>query len=699
MAKSVQRAGSRPSRYAIDALEQRILLAAAIGIDGSGGLEILPAPAALTADAMSPGHVALRWQDQSRTEQGFQIERLAPSGFEQVATVATDVTTWVDTDVAHQTEYSYRVRAFARRQTSEYAPGVRVTTTQLAYQDLPADTLAPVVAPGVSALWSPGTTNSFIGSDNLGNASVSLNLTGLGQHCYVSIRLVVEFWDVFGNGGTSRDEGARLGADRWVVTANDEKLANTTISTNPDFEQAWPSPNPFGKNPAGTAADDQDDLDGRSAYTMVFEFHDADTSLDLQMKSAFDNANAGWSVQSAAIYLGQCGFLPVAYPPELISADAVDSNTVRVVEKPGMTANGVKYVYLIKRNTAGSQVWSPVLYPSPYQEYVMDYQAEPGTHYFYRLTHESALVGPAKEVTTPVGELRYGPYLNYVTPRSPNRIDLNWQEMLSIRDIIGYNVYRSDNAVVPQDDEHRIATSIRDHEFADIGLQPGTHYYYKVTAVFPNGDSEPATGHATTLDAYVATPQNLVVTSVTTTSASLDWDDQFEARSFNLYRSTDRNFYPNDATRIQSGLVLTSAADYGLTPGTRYYYKVTALDRRGGESGESNTAIAVTVDVLPSAPTDLRPTEVTGNRVRLEWTDTSNNESHFTLQKSLNGSDWEDVLYPGRDKTVATVTYLSASTEYYFRVAANNHIGASDWSNVRKSLSSRTSQRRSKHSL
>jgi len=85
----------------------------------------LAAPANLTATAGARGssRITLTWVDRAAGEQGFSIERCTGSdctNFAQIATVAADVTTFVNTGVARN-RYRYRVRAFAGAATSVYS--------------------------------------------------------------------------------------------------------------------------------------------------------------------------------------------------------------------------------------------------------------------------------------------------------------------------------------------------------------------------------------------------------------------------------------------------------------------------------------------------------------------------------------------------------------------------------------------------
>jgi hypothetical protein len=103
-------------------------------------------PSNLTAIAgwVSGPKVYLNWDDNSFNESGFQIFRAlgdsATSGYEQVGTVSSNITTYTDSAVQPNTYYSYRVRAYA---PGSYSGFSNIATVQ---------TLIPVELTNFSAI-------------------------------------------------------------------------------------------------------------------------------------------------------------------------------------------------------------------------------------------------------------------------------------------------------------------------------------------------------------------------------------------------------------------------------------------------------------------------------------------------------------------------------------------------------------------
>jgi len=80
------------------------------------------APTALLATAISSSEIDLQWTDNSRDEDGFQIERSNDNkSWKLVATVGPNVSNYSNTGLSGNKTYAYRVRAFNRAGTSDYS--------------------------------------------------------------------------------------------------------------------------------------------------------------------------------------------------------------------------------------------------------------------------------------------------------------------------------------------------------------------------------------------------------------------------------------------------------------------------------------------------------------------------------------------------------------------------------------------------
>jgi hypothetical protein len=85
---------------------------------------------------------------------------------------------------------------------------------------------------------------------------------------------------------------------------------------------------------------------------------------------------------------------------------------------------------------------------------------------------------------------------------------------------------------------------------------------------------------------------------------------------------------------------------------------------------------------VPDAPAGLTATEVSSTQIDLGWTDNSDDESGFKIErKTGSGGNYTQVDTVGTDVTAYTDRGVSPGTEYYYRIRAYNAGGNSDYSN------------------
>ena len=101
-----------------------------------------------------------------------------------------------------------------------------------------------------------------------------------------------------------------------------------------------------------------------------------------------------------------------------------------------------------------------------------------------------------------------------------------------------------------------------------------------------------------------------------------------------------------------------------------------------GLSAPSNTASATTLDRPANAPTALRASKITSTSVQLDWTDNSNNETGFRVQRSSDGVTFTTLTTVQANTRTYTDRTLSPGTTYYYRIRATDSAGDSVPSNV-----------------
>jgi len=92
--------------------------------------------------------------------------------------------------------------------------------------------------------------------------------------------------------------------------------------------------------------------------------------------------------------------------------------------------------------------------------------------------------------------------------------------------------------------------------------------------------------------------------------------------------------------------------------------------------------------VPPAAPTSLAATTVSSSQINLSWTDNANNENGFKVEQSIDGTNFTQIATLGSNAVSFSVTGLSASTTYFYRVASFNDAGNSAFSNTASATTS-----------
>jgi len=126
----------------------------AVGVSVSAAPAPPNSPSNLLADAQSPSAITLAWLDQSANEAGFYIYR-APSGgaFARIATVGPNLTAFLDTGLASETSYDYRVSAY--NAGGESAPVTASAATFPLPPPAPANLAAQSSNLVVNLAWDP----------------------------------------------------------------------------------------------------------------------------------------------------------------------------------------------------------------------------------------------------------------------------------------------------------------------------------------------------------------------------------------------------------------------------------------------------------------------------------------------------------------------------------------------------------------
>jgi uncharacterized protein YjdB len=210
---------------------------------------------------------------------------------------------------------------------------------------------------------------------------------------------------------------------------------------------------------------------------------------------------------------------------------------------------------------------------------------------------------------------------------------------------------------------------------SDFGSSGQSDYRYSIYCTYA------PSGHVGTPP---AAPSDLSASDTTAYSVTLVWTDNSEDETgFELERSD----LPGSgfATILTTAADITGYLDESVEPENTYYYRLRSVNSYGESAYSPEISVLTpadtTVGTPPAAPSDLSASDTTAYSVTLVWTDNSEDETGFELERSdLPGSGFATIL-----TTAADITgYLDESVEpentYYYRLRSVNSYGESVYS-------------------
>lgn len=148
--------------------------------------------------------------------------------------------------------------------------------------------------------------------------------------------------------------------------------------------------------------------------------------------------------------------------------------------------------------------------------------------------------------------------------------------------------------------------------------------------------------------------------------------------AFNMNQRINRLSF----SQATGGLNVTAPSNPNLCPPGHYMLFI--LDGNGVPSVATIVQISAAPPPALAAPSNLIATAVSGTRIDLTWTDNSNNEDGFKIERSLDGITFTQIATVGGSITKYSDTGLTCATFYQYRVRAFNANGNSAYSNTVK---------------
>ncbi|MCR9253242.1 MAG: PHB depolymerase family esterase [bacterium] len=177
-------------------------------------------------------------------------------------------------------------------------------------------------------------------------------------------------------------------------------------------------------------------------------------------------------------------------------------------------------------------------------------------------------------------------------------------------------------------------------------------------------------------------PTNTTATASSYSQIDLNWtDNETIETGYIVERSTSS---PGPFTTIANlGPNSISYSDNGLSQLTTYYYRISVTDGTSIAAGEiiSATTPSDGTPTPPASPSNLSAVSTGQTSIDISWTDNSNNEDSFIIERSQDDeSNYSVIATLSSNTTSYTDGGLNGATLYFYRVKAQNGAGASSFS-------------------
>ncbi|MEK7310091.1 MAG: fibronectin type III domain-containing protein [Planctomycetota bacterium] len=643
------------------------------------------APSGLAASTTSSSAINLTWTDNSNNELGFKIER-SPNGVDtwtEVYTTTAGAISYPNSGLTYNTTYYYRIRSYNTAGNSGYTPNVYATTNQVVPADPTLLTLEVLSDISMRLTWTDASNNEdgFKVRISTNGTTYTLRTTlGAGTTVFTDTGLSASttYWygvyayNTAGDSGFSNVYSSTTNASP-IPSVPIDLVANPASSTQINLFWTDTSYNENGFKIERAISGTPGWTQIATPITNTTSYQDtplsATTTYGYRILAYNGTGDSNWSsVVSAttgapSIPAAPTALTSVASAPTIINLSWTDNAD----NEDGFT------IQQSPEGTTFSLVANVTVNTTSYI-----FASTPETTYYFRVYAYNAGGNSGysniPSATTPP-EIPIAPTALTAAAISPTAITITWTD--NSNNETGFRIER----LISGSYQEIGTAGANAITYTNTGLPDNTLQYYKVRAYNVSGNSDYTNvAEAMTPMAPPAAPTNLITTTVTASAISLEWvDNATNEEGFKLQRSTDGITYTLRATPAPDA---GSYNDTGLSENTAYWYRIYAFNA-GGNSGYAGPISATTLLPLPSAPSTMTANAVSASQINLSWTDNSNNETGFKVDRSPNGVDsWTALTQTASGVTTLSDIGLSSNTTYYYRVCAYNATGDSGYSNI-----------------
>ena len=285
---------------------------------------------------------------------------------------------------------------------------------------------------------------------------------------------------------------------------------------------------------------------------------------------------------------------------------------------------------------------------------------------------------------------------------SPTGIDLSWSAPDDDGDeeITGYKIERKEagerNYAVIKADTRSDSTTYEDRD----GIETGTTYLYRVSAINDDGQSDPsAEDTARTTESSKGyeqvvpeEPRSLTADDISDSEVRLEWteprgNDSPPVTGYKIeYKEADED---DDEYEVAKADTRSSKTEYtvdDLDEDTEYTFRVSAINSVGtgdpsreASATPSDDSSADTRAVKPGSPREVSAVPASDTRLYIEWAAPAANRgpvvTAYLIEYKQKSGEWEMAAEVGGDAGAFIHDVPNPKTSYSYRVTARNDVG------------------------
>jgi len=209
--------------------------------------------------------------------------------------------------------------------------------------------------------------------------------------------------------------------------------------------------------------------------------------------------------------------------------------------------------------------------------------------------------------------------------------------------------------------------------YQDTTASSGVYYVYRVRATNVIGDSGYSAETRTTAGPPLA-PDSLLATVSSSSQITLTWNELSDNETmFKIERRISGGSFAQLTT------VSANAETYvdTVTSGITYIYRIRASNAAGDSAYSAESRVTSGV---PAVLTGFTATAISQNQISLAWTDASNSELIYRIERKIGSGAFAEIASMPPDSTTYQDPNLPSSTAFTYRIISSNAAGLSPYS-------------------